>query len=70
MVTSQWVLRRISVRAKGFCETMTIKEWIKGTGEKIREAIEQALPPPPRPERVPIRIPIPVDTPRPTRHYY
>jgi|GEM_PF-5684590 len=49
---------------------MAIKEWIKSAGEKIRDAIEQALPPPSRPERIPVRIPIPVNPPRPTRHYY
>jgi len=55
---------------KGFCEIMAIKDWIKSTSEKIRDAVEQALPPLSRPERVPVRIPIPINTPRPTRHYY
>jgi len=55
------------VKAKGFCETMAIKDWIKSAGEKLRDAVEQALPPPPRPERIPIRIP--VDYPHPPRRY-
>ncbi|MGI8690528.1 MAG: hypothetical protein ACR2M3_18260 [Thermomicrobiales bacterium] len=37
---------------------MAINEWIKSAGEKLRDAVEQALPPAPRPERVPIRIPV------------
>ncbi|MDQ6603783.1 MAG: hypothetical protein M3Z19_13765 [Chloroflexota bacterium] len=47
---------------------MAMKEWIKSVGEKVRDAVEQAFPPPPRPERIPIRIP--VNYPRPTRRYY
>ncbi len=47
---------------------MAIKEWIKSAGEKIRDAVEQALPPPSRPERAPVRIP--VNYPRPVRRYY
>ena len=49
---------------------MAMKDWIKSAGEKIREAIEQALPVPPHPERVPVRIPVPVHHPRPVRRYY
>ncbi len=49
---------------------MAMKDWIKSAVEKTREAIEQALPVPPRPERVPVRIPVPVHVPRPARRYY
>jgi len=49
---------------------MAMKDWIKSTAEKLRDAVEQAFPAPARPERVPARIPIPVGTPRPHRRYY
>jgi hypothetical protein len=49
---------------------MAMKEWIKSASQRIREAIEQALPAPPHPERVPVRIPIPTTPPRPQRRYY
>lgn len=49
---------------------MALKEWIRTTGEKIRDAVEQAFPMPKQQERVPIRIPIPVNPPRAQRRYY
>jgi hypothetical protein len=49
---------------------MAMKDWIKSTAEKIRDAVEQVFPAPARPERVPARVPIPVGTPRPHRRYY
>lgn len=48
---------------------MAIKEWIKSTAEKIRDAVEQAFPAPSQPD-VPARIPVPVNAPWPQRRYY
>lgn len=47
---------------------MAMKEWIKTASQRIRDAVEQALPAPSHPERV--RIPVPVNQPRPQRRYY
>jgi hypothetical protein len=49
---------------------MAMKEWIKTASQRIREAVEQALPAPQQPERVPVRIPVPINPPRPQRRYY
>jgi hypothetical protein len=49
---------------------MAMKEWIKTASQRIREAVEQALPAPQQPERVPVRIPVPINPPRPHRRDY
>ncbi len=48
---------------------MALKDWIKSTGQKIRDAAEQAFPPISQPQRIPVRIPIPINPPRTQRHY-
>ena len=48
---------------------MSMKDWIKSAGEKIRDAIEHAVPLPPRPVPAPVRIPARLGPRRPHRGY-
>jgi hypothetical protein len=69
MVSYSQAIARVFAENEKVLSAMAVKEWIKTASQRIREAVEQALPAP-QPERVPIRIPVSVGPPRPQRRYY
>jgi hypothetical protein len=48
---------------------MALSDWIKTTGDKIRDAVERAFPPLPQPQRAPVPLVAPTDRQIPHTHY-